>query len=124
MTRCISESTACFDETYWDHNAAQPVLLIDEATEAITEALHRLRAGSVLDDRDLTAAGVALNDLFGGLTQLTEFFAGAEAIRDWPAVSEIYAQIVSVTIIRSRRNSRMNSPRPSSATLRAALISR
>lgn len=39
------------------------MLLIDQATEAITEAVHRLRAGSVLDDCDLAAAGVALNDL-------------------------------------------------------------
>lgn len=76
MTKCVGvytgESAPHFDDTYWDHNAAQPVLLIDEATEAITEALYRLRAGSVLDDRDLTAAGVALDDLFGGLKQLTE----------------------------------------------------
>ena len=97
MTRCMSKSTACFDETYWDHNAAQPVLLIDEATEAITEAVYRLRAGSILDDRDLTAARVVLNDLFGGLKQLTDLFTGAEAIRDWPAASEIHTQIVSVS---------------------------
>jgi hypothetical protein len=32
--------------------------MIDEATEAITEAVHRLRAGSVLDGCDLAAAGV------------------------------------------------------------------
>jgi hypothetical protein len=67
MTRhvgaCTGESAPRFDETYWDHNAAQPVLLIDEATEAITEALYYLRARSVLNDRDLTAAGVALDDL-------------------------------------------------------------
>ena len=76
MTHCVGvytgESAPRFDETYWDHHAAQPVLLIDEATEAITEAVYRLRAGSVLDDRDVTAAGVALDDLFGGLQQLTE----------------------------------------------------
>jgi len=48
------------------------VLLIDEATEAITEALHRVRSGSTLDNRDLTAAGVALGDLFGGLGQLAD----------------------------------------------------
>jgi hypothetical protein len=76
MTRhvgaCTGESAPRFDETYWDHNAAQPVLLIDEATEAITEALYYLRARSVLNDRDLTAAGVALDDLFGGLKQLTD----------------------------------------------------
>jgi hypothetical protein len=72
---CIDESALRFDETYWDHNAAQPVLLIDEATEAITEALYRLRAGSVLAERDLTAAGVALDDLFGGLKQLTDLLS-------------------------------------------------
>jgi hypothetical protein len=69
MTLCIDESAAPSDDGYWDYNAAQPVLLIDEATEAITEAFYRLRAGSVLDDRHLTAAGVALSDLFGGLKQ-------------------------------------------------------
>ena len=76
MTECVGvytgEGAPRCDDTYWDHNAAQPVLLIDEATEAITEALYRLRAGSVLDERDLTAAAVALDDLFGGLAQLTE----------------------------------------------------
>jgi hypothetical protein len=76
MTRrvgaCTGESAPRFDETYWNHNAAQPVLLIEEATQAITEALYYLRAGSVLNDRDLTAAGVALDDLFGGLKQLTD----------------------------------------------------
>ncbi|MGH3828641.1 MAG: hypothetical protein ACRDQX_15950 [Pseudonocardiaceae bacterium] len=46
------------------------MLLIDEATQAITEALHRVRGGSVLDERDLAAAEVALGDLFGGLGQL------------------------------------------------------
>jgi hypothetical protein len=71
MTLCVDEAAARSDETYWgDDNAAQPVLLIDEATQAITEALHRARGGSVLDDRDLAAAGVALADLFGGLGQL------------------------------------------------------
>jgi hypothetical protein len=76
MTSCVGEcssaSAPCLDETYWDHDAAQPVLLIDEATEAITEALYRLRTGSVLADRDLAATEVALNDLFGGIKQLTE----------------------------------------------------
>ncbi|MGH3717596.1 MAG: hypothetical protein ACRDRI_01940 [Pseudonocardiaceae bacterium] len=71
MTLCVDEVVARFDETYWgDENAAQPVLLIDEATQAITEALHRVRGGAVLDDRDVAAAGVALGDLFGGLGQL------------------------------------------------------
>lgn len=67
VSECSSESPAYSDEAYWDHHAAQPVLLIDEATDAITEALYRLRAGSVLAARDVTAAGVALNDLFGGV---------------------------------------------------------
>jgi hypothetical protein len=73
MIICTDEAVARPDETYWaDDNAAQPVLLIDEATEAITEALHRVRSGSMLDDRDLAAAGVALGDLFGGLGQLAD----------------------------------------------------
>lgn len=70
-TICTDEAAARSDEMYWvDDSAAQPVLLIDEATEAITEALHRVQSGSMLDDRDLAAAGVALGDLFGGLSQL------------------------------------------------------
>lgn len=73
MTICADETVARTDETYWvDDDAAQPVLLLDEATEAITEALHWVRAGSVLHDRDLAAAGVALGDLFGGLGQLAD----------------------------------------------------
>lgn len=73
MTICTDEAVARSEETYWvDDNAAQPVLLIDEANEAITEALHRVRSGSVLDDGDLAAAGVALGDLFGGLGQLAD----------------------------------------------------
>jgi len=73
MTVCTDEVDAHSDETYWvDDNAARPVLLIDEATDAITEALHRVRSGSMLDDRDLAAAGVALGDLFGGLGQLVD----------------------------------------------------
>jgi hypothetical protein len=56
MTLCVDDAVARPDETYWgDDNAARPVLLIDEATQAITEALHRVRGGSVLDDRDLAA---------------------------------------------------------------------
>lgn len=81
MTTCVGECStegpACFDEAYWDHDAAQPVLLIDEATEAITEALYRLRTGSALADRDVTAAGVALDDLFGGLKELTDLLTRA-----------------------------------------------
>jgi hypothetical protein len=64
--------TLCNDAYWVDDNAAEPVLLVDEATEAITEALHRLRCGSVLNDRDLAAAGIALSDLFGGLSQLVD----------------------------------------------------
>ncbi len=82
------QSAPGFDETYWDHNAAQPVLLIDEATEAITEAIYRLRAGSVLDDRDVTAAGVALDDLFGGFKELTDLLtisAGRDVVTDLSA---------------------------------------
>lgn len=71
MTLFVDEAVGCSAERYWgEDNAAQPVLLIDDATQAITEALHRVRSGSVLDDRDLAAAGVALGDLFGGLGQL------------------------------------------------------
>jgi hypothetical protein len=70
MTLCVDEAVAGCDETYWaDDNAAQPVLLIEEAAQVITEALHQVGSGSVLDDRDLAAAGVALGDLFGGLGQ-------------------------------------------------------
>jgi hypothetical protein len=73
MTVCTEDAVARADETYWaDDNAAQPVLLIDEATEAITESLYRVRSGSMLNNRDLAAAGVALSDLFGGLGQLAD----------------------------------------------------
>ncbi|HET9253968.1 MAG TPA: hypothetical protein VFO16_02055, partial [Pseudonocardiaceae bacterium] len=72
MGTCAEEAVLGLDETYWaDDRAALPVLLIDEATEAITAALYRVRCGSELDSRDLAAAGVALRDLFGGLSQLT-----------------------------------------------------
>jgi hypothetical protein len=73
MSICANEVVAGFDERYWaDGKAAVPVLLIDEATEAITEAVHRIRRGSVLEQRDVAATGVALGDLFGGLSQLVE----------------------------------------------------
>ena len=72
------EAAVDLDDGYWaDDHAALPVLLIDEATEAITAALHRVRCGSTLDDRDLTAAGVALGDLFGGLGQLADLLGTA-----------------------------------------------
>ncbi|MBV9142498.1 MAG: hypothetical protein JO115_16575 [Pseudonocardiales bacterium] len=71
MALRVDEAATRFDEAYWSKdNAAQPVLLIDEATQAINEALHRIRSGSVLDERDVAAARVALGDLFGGLGQL------------------------------------------------------
>ncbi|MBV8994654.1 MAG: hypothetical protein JO287_13370 [Pseudonocardiales bacterium] len=67
MTVFASEAVAGGDERYWaDGTATAPVLLLDEATEAITEAVHRIRRGSVLEHRDLGAAGVVLGDLFGG----------------------------------------------------------
>ena len=78
MTICTDQTVAYSDETYWaDRSASQPVLLIDEATEAITEALHRVRTGSVLRDRDLAAAEVALGDLFGGLDQLADLLTAS-----------------------------------------------
>jgi hypothetical protein len=77
MTACINETVAysggCANDEYWsDDNAAAPVLLVDQAADAITEALYRVRSGSALDDRDLAAAGVALGDLLGGLGQLAD----------------------------------------------------
>jgi hypothetical protein len=73
MTMCANEPVVGCDERYWaDGKAAVPVLLLDEATEAITEAVHRMRRGSVLEQRDVAATGVALGDLFGGLSQLVE----------------------------------------------------
>jgi hypothetical protein len=73
MTLGTDKAVVHFDEMYWmDDNAAQSVLLIDGATEAITESLYQVRSGSMLDDRDLAAAGVALGDLFGGLGQLAD----------------------------------------------------
>lgn len=77
MTTCSNETVACSvvcsHEEYWiDDNAAAPVLLVDQAADAITEALYRVRSGSALDDRDLAAAGIALGDLLGGLGQLAD----------------------------------------------------
>lgn len=78
MTICHDEAVTRDNDAYWvDDNAAQPVLLVDEATEAITEALHRVRSGSVLDRRDLAAVGVALSDLFGGLGQLADLLVSS-----------------------------------------------
>ena len=76
MTICTDEAGARSGAMYWVGNTtAQPVLLLDEATEAITEAIHRVRSGPMLDDRDLAAAGVALGDLFGGLGQLADLLS-------------------------------------------------
>ncbi len=78
MTICNDEAVTRDNDAYWvDDTAAAPVLLVDEATEAITEALHRVRSGSALDDRDLAAAGVALSDLFGGVGQLADLLASS-----------------------------------------------
>ncbi|HEX2301972.1 MAG TPA: hypothetical protein VHH34_26265 [Pseudonocardiaceae bacterium] len=60
-------------DDYWaGDNAAEPVLLLGQAVDAITEALHQLRSGTRLDNQDLAAAGVALGDLFGGLGELAD----------------------------------------------------
>lgn len=72
----VACSVVCSHDEYWvDDNAAAPVLLVDQAAEAITEALHRARSGAALDDRDLAAAGVALSDLLGGLGQLADLLS-------------------------------------------------
>lgn len=69
----VTCSVLCSHDEYWvDGKAAAAVLLVDQAAEAITEALHRVRTGSVLDDQDLAAAGIALGDLMGGLGQLAD----------------------------------------------------
>jgi hypothetical protein len=73
MTLFAPEAGTDCDDRYWaDGTAALPVLLIDEATEAITEAVHRIRSGFKLEHRDVGAASVALGDLFGGLAQLAQ----------------------------------------------------
>ena len=68
-------ATQANDEYWVDDNAAAPVLLVDQAADAITEALHLVRSGSPLDDQDVTAAGVALGDLFGGLGELADLLS-------------------------------------------------
>lgn len=69
----VHANAAAADDDYWvDDNAAEPVLLVDQAADAITEALHRVRCGPRLDSQDLAAAGVALGDLLGGLGELAE----------------------------------------------------
>lgn len=73
LTLFAPEAVTDGEDSYWaDGTAALPVLLLDEATEAITAAVHRIRSGSVLEHRDVAAASVALGDLFGGLAQLTQ----------------------------------------------------
>ena len=73
---CGSAAVTRPDDEYWvDDNAAAPVLLVDQAADAISEALYRVRAGSALDNRDLAAAGVALRDLLGGLGQLADLLS-------------------------------------------------
>lgn len=75
---CVHEVTARADDEYWaDDNAAEPVLLVDQAADAITEALHRARTGSSLDDQDVAAAGVALGDLFGGLGEFAHLLSSS-----------------------------------------------
>ncbi|HEY2765809.1 MAG TPA: hypothetical protein VGJ13_17655 [Pseudonocardiaceae bacterium] len=70
------QTPAASSDAYWvDGNAAEPVLLVDQAADAISEALHHVRSGSTLDDRDLAAAGIALRDLLGGLGQLADLLA-------------------------------------------------
>ncbi|HEX2299688.1 MAG TPA: hypothetical protein VHH34_14440 [Pseudonocardiaceae bacterium] len=76
MATQVHEVAAQTDDEYWvDDNAAAPVLLVDQAAEAITEALHLVRSGVPLDDQDVTAAGVALGDLFGGLGELADLLS-------------------------------------------------
>jgi hypothetical protein len=76
MMRCAAEAVAELSDEYWiDDGAAPPVLLVDQAADAITEALHQVRSGSVLDERDLAATGVALRDLLGGLGELADLLS-------------------------------------------------
>jgi hypothetical protein len=72
----VHEVAAQVGDEYWvDDNAAAPVLLVDQAADAITEALHMVRSGAPLDDQDMTATGVALGDLFGGLGELADLLS-------------------------------------------------
>lgn len=76
MATGVQEVAAQVGDEYWvDDNAAAPVLLVDQAAEAITEALHLVRSGVPLDDQDVTATGVALGDLFGGLGELADLLS-------------------------------------------------
>lgn len=82
MTRRLNGVIGGSDELYWgDRNAAQPVLLIDDATQSITEALHRIRSGPRLNDRDLAAAEEVLGYLYGGMGQLAELLINSVAPR-------------------------------------------
>ena len=76
MATDVPEVAPQAGDEYWvDDNAAAPVLLVDQAADAITEALHLVRSGVSLDDQDVTAAGVALGDLFGGLGELADLLS-------------------------------------------------
>ena len=73
MATGVHEVVTQANDEYWtDDNAAVPVLLVDQAADAITEALHLVRSGTPLDDQDVTAAGVVLSDLFGALGELAD----------------------------------------------------
>jgi hypothetical protein len=124
MTICADEALAGSDETYWVNNtAAPPVLLIDEATEAITEALHRARCGSMLDDRDLAAAWVALGDLFGGLGQLVELLStslGTCTETDAPGVGRLEDQLATLRATMMSAQGSADELRRDSAALRLA----
>ncbi len=89
----VDDTTACgkdYGDDYWaDENAAVPVLLVDQAADSITEALHRVRSGALLDDQDLTAAGVALRDLFGGLGELADLLSASADQYAGTAYSEV-----------------------------------
>lgn len=76
----IAKEPARSDDEYWvADDASRPVLLVDQAADAITEALHLVRNGAELDDRDLAAAGVALRDLLGGVGELAELLSSSVA---------------------------------------------
>lgn len=73
------EPTRSSDEYWVAEDASRPVLLVDQAADAITEAIHLVRHGEDLDDRDLAAAGVALRDLMGGVGELADLLSTSVA---------------------------------------------
>lgn len=76
----IAEEPVRSSDEYWvADDASRPVLLVDQAADAITEALHLVRNGADLDDRDLAAAGVALRDLLGGVGELADLLSSSVA---------------------------------------------